>query len=223
MIMLSLCNRSELNLRCPGTPKGYNAPKRNCCTPGRRVSARCNMGRKLIDITGKRFGRLLVVGRAGVSRNNCPVWICVCDCGVVCRKFSHPLRNGEAKSCGCFNRECLSNRAIHRQSHTELHNRWCGMNYRCNCETSPSWPNYGGRGITICERWKEFKNFQEDMGPTFKPWLTLERKDNNKGYSPDNCIWADATVQNNNKRTNVFITFNGPTHTFSIGHFLLSL
>lgn len=88
---------------------------------------------------------------------------------------------------------------------------WRGMLSRCSNPTNKSYPDYGGRGITVCERWKEFQNFFDDMVTTYSRGLMIERVDNDKGYSPENCVWETRKVQNNNKRNVKKITFNGKT------------
>jgi len=96
-----------------------------------------------------------------------------------------------------------------------LYRRWATMKGRCANPNHSRYRYYGGRGITICERWKSFLNFQSDMGPTFRPGLTLERLDNDGPYSPENCVWASWTKQQNNKRNSRRLTFRGETHTIA--------
>jgi hypothetical protein len=82
------------------------------------------------------------------------------------------------------------------------HRAWCAIRYRCQLPTHQAWKNYGARGITVCTRWTSFENFWADMGPTYRLGLTLERRDNNKGYNPGNCYWTTYRTQNNNTRRN---------------------
>lgn len=99
----------------------------------------------------------------------------------------------------------------HGATKTKEYKSWTGMMHRCYVPTDISYPNYGGRGIRVCRRWHEAKNFLEDMGPRPAPGMSLDRKDNNKGYSKANCIWSDRKTQNRNRRGNRMITYKGKT------------
>jgi hypothetical protein len=100
----------------------------------------------------------------------------------------------------------------HGGKHTRLYTIWCGMKNRCFNPNEPAYPNYGGRGITVCDRWLDFSKFREDMGQP-EPGMFIERVDNDKGYEPSNCIWADRKTQNRNKRDVRRLTINGQTKT----------
>lgn len=161
-----------------------------------------------IDLTGLRFGRLHVERQADSLPNQRVYWLCVCDCGEICVTQAKKLRSGHTKSCGCL-------RKPHGESSpaTPEYNSWKSMLNRCYRKSAPDYSRYGGRGVTVCERWKDFENFLADMGrrPTLRH--TLDRKDNAGNYESINCRWATATEQNNNKRLSVFVTVAGETLT----------
>lgn len=169
------------------------------------------------DIIGKRFNMLTVISRAE-NKNGRVYWNCRCDCGVVKPILGQNLTNFYAKSCGCFNRLSASKRMKQQQyreydTQTRLYEIWKNMKARC----SPRDPsgNYYNRGIRICGEWQDnYKNFLDwAMANGYRDDLTIDRIDNNKGYSPDNCRWATPTEQGNNKRTNRYIEYNGQVMT----------
>lgn len=161
--------------------------------------------KRFIDLTSKRFGRLVVTSFAGNRQ-----WNCLCDCGGVSIVFSSQLMAGKTKSCGCLRREATAKiRKTHGKSGTVEHRAWKEMKRRCSSVNNSEYHNYGGRGIKVCERWlNSFENFLEDMGvrPAGK---SLDRIDNNLGYSPDNCRWATKSEQASNKRNNRIINYLG--------------
>lgn len=165
---------------------------------------------KLTDLTGHIFGRLTVLARAP-SEGVAPRWICRCECGATCTPWACSLVRGKAKSCGCLRRELRAAQlTVHGLSQNNpLYEIWKGMRSRCNNPKLRSYANYGGRGIRVCTRWDDFLAFRDDMGPTFVPGLTIDRKDNDKGYSPDNCRWITRTQQLQNKRRTIWATLNG--------------
>lgn len=127
------------------------------------------------------------------------------------------LKKGTTVSCGCFQKEQMSKRATERQTKhgmatTPTYRTWAGMLARCHKDESPSYPSYGGRGIQVCERWKKFESFCEDMGERPAD-STLDRIDSNGNYEKDNCRWATNAEQHANKRNSVKITYNGETRT----------
>lgn len=173
------------------------------------------MGRPLINVTGMRFGRLVVAGRSGTTKHGQATWLCVCDCGVEKELVSWDLRSGAVQSCGCLNREQAAEKGRlyggrkplqHGHSRkggtTRLYWVWSAMIQRCYNLKNKSFENYGGRGIKVCPRWRDsFENFLTDMGPTYMAGLSIDRyPDNDGNYEPDNCRWATRKQQNNNTR-----------------------
>ena len=159
------------------------------------------------DITGKRFGKLVAIKPLKTKDNNGSIhWLCECDCGNIVEASGHRLRNGSKMSCGCLSTK-------HGMATSKIYNIWGAMKARCLNPNDKAYKNYGSRGITVCSRWSGdngFKNFLADMGEKPKD-KSLDRIDNNKGYSPDNCRWATRKQQQNNIRTNRYITLNGIT------------
>jgi len=179
------------------------------------------------DYTGLRFGRLVVLGllrlevrSAGAGTKRVPVFLAKCDCGNTKEGLSRNLRNGLVQSCGCLQRETRvkSGRAsrTHGMRDTPEYAAWHSMKNRCQSPTSQGYAGYGGRGITVCDRWSgSFETFYQDMGARPSPAHSLDRIDCNGNYEPANCRWATIDVQNTNRRTTVFIEMNGETISLS--------
>lgn len=158
---------------------------------------------KFLDLTGRRFGRLIVAER--MSRiNRGTRWDCLCDCGKHITVYAHNLASGCTSSCGCLQREARAARATHGQyrnnSVSPEIKAWEKMRERCLNPKDISYKNYGGRGITVCKRWLSFDNFLSDMGKRPSPKHSLDRINNDGIYEPSNCRWATRTEQNRNRR-----------------------
>jgi hypothetical protein len=174
-------------------------------------------------LIGKRFGKLTVINyaesRAQPSGKIRHRWVCLCDCGNISPSVSSSnlLKKNGTKSCGCVrNANAIAAVVKHGMYRTPEYGAWCNLIARCYRKSHKSYPNYGGRGITVCERWrKSFINFIEDMGVRPSDNLSIDRIDNEKGYFPGNCKWRTSKEQTSNRRCNVNLTFNGMTKTLA--------
>lgn len=166
----------------------------------------------IVDLAGKTFGRLTVTDRAPrLSGYTQARWVCRCDCGNVNVVFGYVLRRGAVTSCGCRLAEMLASgdmRRTHGMTGSPEHVIWAKMRSRCCNPADPAYRDYGGRGITVCDQWRSFSVFLADMGrrPEGK---TLDRRDNDGPYSPDNCHWASRKEQVRNRRTTVWLECRG--------------
>lgn len=160
---------------------------------------------RLIDLAGRKFGRLLVKERDFSSKRT--KWICECKCGKIKSIQSTHLLSGATTSCGCYQKEkAKESNEIHGLTRTSLHNRWKALKQRCLNPKSSRYDDYGNRGITLCEEWLDFENFHEwAIKNGYKEGLSLDRIDNDKGYYPTNCRWTTEITQNRNKRNVVWV------------------
>ena len=141
------------------------------------------------------------------------IWTCRCRCGNTKEVYQSNLVSGHTKSCGCDNRKKSRERRLtHGQSRTRLYEVWKAMIRRCENKNAKQYEDYGGRGIQVCRRWREsYEAFIEDMGMPPTPEHSIERRDNDKGYSPENCFWGTRKEQARNKRNNRLLTHDGRT------------
>lgn len=172
---------------------------------------------KLKDETGKRYGRLTVLRREGKNISEQATWLCLCDCGNKTVQAGISLRNGVVVSCGCYHAEVTAKiNYKHGHSQKGIYRTYREMVKRCTNPAHIDWHNYGGRGIKVCQRWLDgLANFIQDMEPTWKEGLSIERRDNSGDYSLENCYWATQKQQNNNKRDNRLVEYNGRTQTMT--------
>ena len=181
--------------------------RRRCCEPmdnseqHRHQCEGVDMN-TLRDLSGQVFGKLTVLNRVPPEPGKGVNWVCRCECGVVNVKGVQmgQLISGKIVSCGCHRRALTKNintkHGLHRQP---TYNSWQSMRSRCQNPADPAWERYGGRGISVCERWNDFSAFLEDLGvrPT---GTSIDRINNDGNYEPGNCKWSTPTEQNNNRR-----------------------
>lgn len=166
---------------------------------------------KVIDLTGKRFGRLTVIKPHRTKGGRCG-WLCKCDCGRETVATTSDLKDGNTSSCGCLRSEItLARSKTHGKSSTRLYDIWINMRQRCNNKNSPSWERYGGRGIKVYSEWNmSFDKFMKwALTSGYKDELTIDRIDVNGNYEPNNCRWATVKEQANNKTNSRIETYNG--------------
>lgn len=175
-----------------------------------------------IDLTGKRFGKLTVIKLDHKEQRYYKnkksgfyyYWLCKCDCGNYKVINREKLNSGNTKSCGCLHKEIMT---IHGLSNSRLYRIYNKMKNRCYNTKNNYYHRYGARGITICNEWLKDKNkfFEWALNNGYKDDLTIDRIDNNKGYSPDNCRWTTIKEQSRNTCRVKKITYNGETHCIS--------
>lgn len=177
---------------------------------------------KHVDLTGRRFGRLVVLSPSKTRKYRQACWVCQCDCGTIKEFPTESLKKGASKSCGCLQKERASTtKKKHGQCDSRLYSIWANMIGRCSRPTSTGYENYGGRGIKVCDEWHNFQSFmqwaeQSGYDPALKfVECSLDRIDANKDYSPDNCRWVDWDTQQNNRRDTKKILFRGEQKTLA--------
>lgn len=171
---------------------------------------------KQLNLTGERFGKLVAIKTIGKNKNGGYLWQCKCDCGNEIIANVGNLKNGHTKSCGCLRADrCKMKFTKHRLEHTRLYGIWYDMRLRCYDEKNISYNRYGGRGVTICDEWKnDVKSFYDwSMANGYKDSLTIDRIDNDGNYCPENCRWVTVKEQASNRRSNILVTHNGKTQT----------
>lgn len=167
------------------------------------------------DLTGKKYGRLTVLRYAGRNKHNQPLWDCLCDCGKSSTVRGSNLTTGQTQSCGCLCKE------RGREAHTKhghmvgrvgsrTHKSWNMMLQRCRNPKNPNYARYGAKGISVCDRWSEFKNFLLDMGER-PDGCSLDRIDNEGNYEKQNCRWATDSEQVLNRSVTIWVSYQGQT------------
>jgi hypothetical protein len=169
-----------------------------------------------IDILGRRYGCLTVVRqvdsiRRGLKKSYA-AWLCLCDCGEEVILKGQRLRAGRHKACGRSGHFWRSGKNPNAACHKLEYQSWLRMKQRCYSVKCRNYKNYGGRGIMICDRWKDFQNFLADMGPRPSAKHSIERIDVNGHYEPTNCRWATAKEQARNCRDTVYVEYRGRRH-----------
>lgn len=159
------------------------------------------------DLTGQKFGKLTIIEYAYTDNYRRAIWKCQCECGNIVEVRGDMLRNGNTKSCGCL---CTT----HHKSNTRLYHIWQQAKDRCYNKNNKDYQDYGGRGIDVCQEWKDdftaFYNWAMENG--YKENLTIDRIDFNGNYGPSNCRWLTNLEQQRNKRNNIKFTYKGETH-----------
>lgn len=180
-------------------------------------------GGRMIDLSGKRFGRLIVIEKDKSDCKKGLSWLCECDCGNRCIVWGIYLRNGDTKSCGCLHKDVVSKQmSTHGLSKTRLYRIWSNIKTRCYNPNSDNYKYYGGKGIYMCDEWKNnflcFRDWAINNGwneELSKQDWTIDRIDNSKPYCPENCRWANHITQCNNQTSNKMFEYNNEVHTMS--------
>lgn len=157
----------------------------------------------VVEMTGKTFGRLTVLRRQGSDKYGNATWHCSCVCGNEITAMGTSLRSGHTKSCGCLQRDLVGKQSAKHgllKEYSSEYSSWRSMMDRCYDASHDSYKSYGGKGIAVCERWHDFKNFVKDMDEKPTANHTIDRIDNEKGYNPSNCRWATKVEQSRNQR-----------------------
>lgn len=175
-------------------------------------SCGCLRKKTTLDLTGQRFGRLVVIERAShVGRRT--AWKCLCDCGNTCTVQTYLLRGRNTSSCGCLHKQrlLLANQT-HKETGSRLHRIWTNMKSRCHNPKATGFQSYGGRGIRVCDEWNSYENFRDwALSNGYNDDLTIDRIDVNGNYCPENCRWLSKLEQERNRRNS--LTFEGKSLT----------
>lgn len=167
-------------------------------------------GNAVHAMVGKKFGELTVVKLVGTGERGYLRWECRCSCGQMLEVDGDRLRAGQRTACGVAQHYLNKPSAKYsREDWKPEYTAWVNMRQRCHNPKHPRYKDYGGRGITVCDRWRKFENFADDMGPRVSPIHTLDRKEANGNYTPENCKWSTPTEQARNRRRTVYVEYEG--------------
>lgn len=187
---------------------------------------------KAIDLTGQRFGKLVVLRKLTEKNGQNYLWLCQCDCGSLVKSKSGRLRDGDLKSCGCL-------REKHGDHKSRLYQTWADMKTRCFCKNNGRYQSYGGRGITVCPEWLKYSAFKSwAMANEYADNLQIDRIDNNGNYEPSNCRWVTPAKNTRNRNCvilseqdvieirhllfNYNITIEAISHKYGVGRTIIS-
>lgn len=173
---------------------------------------------KIKDLTGKKFGRLTVLKHCGSNKYGRSLWLCQCECGNKKIILGNSLLSKLTISCGCYNTEIIKRTNLkHNMSYSKLYRVWGSMKTRCYNKNFMYYYNYGGRGIKVCDEWKNdfYKFYNWAIKNGYQDNLTIDRINNDGDYEPSNCRWTTRAEQNNNMRKNIIIDYNGEEKTIS--------
>lgn len=166
---------------------------------------------KFIDLTGNKYGRLIVIKRDGYDKYGKIKWLCKCECGRETSVLGNRLKIGNTTSCGC---KAIEASTKHGMAGTNIYTIWIDIMRRCYNPKVRQYKNYGARGIKVCDQWHNFENFYRDMGdrPENK---SIDRINSDGDYCKENCRWVDNMTQQSNKRNNTYVEYNGERHTLA--------
>ena len=166
---------------------------------------------KVKDMTGMTFGRLKVIERADNDKNGNAFWKCKCECGAIVIVNGNSMRRGHTKSCGCLHKDKLIEiNTKHGKCNERIYSIWAAMISRCTNEKNAYYINYGGKGIKVCDEWKDSSKFIEwAYNNGYSDELTIDRIDNKKGYCKENCRWVTRAEQNRNTTRNKYVNYKG--------------
>lgn len=173
---------------------------------------------KCIDLTGQRFGRLVVLKRVENTKKGSSRWLCRCDCGETKIHTAGILNSGDVKSCGCYGKEVRKEKHTkHNKSNTKLYRVWASMRERCSSTSCKGFVYYGARGVTVCDDWNNsFQAFYDwATSSGYAEGMSIDRIDVDGNYEPSNCRWVSTNIQANNKKNNVRVEYNGESRTVS--------
>ena len=176
----------------------------------------------LKNLTGITFNRLYVIKRVSNDKSGRARWLCKCECGTIKVILGKHLLSRKIQSCGCLQKERVTK---HKMSNSRLYSIYRGMKDRCYNQNMPEYHNYGGRGVTICDEWLNDPSafFKWSLENGYSDDLTIDRKDNDKDYSPENCRWSTFVEQQNNRSNNTLLTKDGETHTIAEWSIILNI